>query len=33
MVCKSKEYFMNVRFNLKNSSNNFTFVFVHSKLT
>ena len=26
MVCKSKKYFMNVRFNLKNSSNNFTFV-------
>jgi hypothetical protein len=26
MVCKSKKYFMNVTFNLKNSSNNFTFV-------
>ena len=26
IVCKSKKYFMNVRFNLKNSSNNFTFV-------
>ena len=26
IVCKSKKYFMNVTFNLKNSSNNFTFV-------
>ena len=29
MVCKSKKYFMNVTFNLKNSSNNFTFVCIH----